>query len=121
MALFVAQHQHLAQACPASREAGALLLAHVSAATAARYGLAIQAEAVLNEAHKLILVVEATDQAQVERFMAVLARYGSVQVWPASSSEEAVARGSCATDHGAARRDDYAGLGSHGRHPEEWR
>src|SRR5438874_9579393 len=100
MPLFVAQHQHPAATCPAALAAGALLQTHVSAATAARYGLAIQAEAVLDEAHELILVVEAAEQAQVERFMAVFARFGSVQVWPASSSEEAVSRGGCTAGNG---------------------
>src|SRR5205823_12253623 len=119
MPLFVAQHRHPATACPAAPDSGALLLAHVSAATAARYGLAIQAEAVLDEAHELILIVEAAEQAQVERFMALFARFGSVQVWPASSSEEAVARGGCATDHGAAGRDGHAGMPSHYRPQEE--
>ena len=79
MPLFVAQHRHPAAACPAAPAAGALLLAHISAATAARYGLAIQAEAVLDEAHELILVVEAAERAQVERFMALFARFASRQ------------------------------------------
>src|ERR671932_2096305 len=95
MPLFVAQHRHPPDCCPAACEAGALLLTHVSAASAARYGLAIQAEAVLDEAHELLLVVEAAERAQVERFMAVFARFGSVQVWRASSCEVAVARGGC--------------------------
>ena len=98
MPLFVAQHHHPPEACPASRQWGSLLLAHVSAATAARYGVAIQAEAVLDQEHGLILVVEAADREHVERFMAFFARFGSVQVLPASASEAAVARGSCAVE-----------------------
>jgi hypothetical protein len=100
MPLYVAHHRHPPHACPAAGETGALLLAHVSAASAARYGLAIQAEAVLDGAHELILVVEAADRERVERFMAVFARFGSVEVRPASSSEEAVARGGCAAGSG---------------------
>ena len=84
--------------------AGAALLAHVSAAAAARYGVAIQAEAVLDGAHALLLVVEAAQRAQVERVMAVFARSGSAQVWPASSAQEAVARGGCAAGTGAGGR-----------------
>jgi hypothetical protein len=98
MPLFVAQHHHPPEACPASRQWGSLLLAHVSAATAARSGVAIQAEAVIDQEHGLILVLEAADREHVERFMAFFARFGSVQVLPASVSEAAVARGSCAVD-----------------------
>src|SRR5438094_255416 len=94
MPLFVAQHRHPPGACPAAHGAGARLLAHVSAATAARYGVAILAEAVLDGEHCLLLVVQAADRAHVERFLALLAG-GSVQVLPASSAEDAVARGGC--------------------------
>src|SRR5262245_38072004 len=103
MPLFVAQHRHPADTCLAAGAAGARLLAHVSAATAARFGLAIQAEALVDGAHELLLIVEAAEQAQVERFMAGLAGCGRVEVWPASSAEEAVARGGCATGISAAR------------------
>lgn len=96
MALFVARHRHPPDACPAAPESGHLLLAHVSAANAARYGISIQAEALLDENHCLFLVVEAAEQAQVERFMAFFNRFGAVQVLPASCSETAVARGGCA-------------------------
>ena len=92
MPLFVARHRHPAQACPAA-PGRAPRCWPTSRPLAARYGVAIQAEAVLDEAHELLLVVEAVERAQVERFMAVFARSGSVQVWPASSAEEAVARG----------------------------
>jgi hypothetical protein len=95
MPLFVAQHRHPPGACPAAQGSGARLLAHVSAANAARYGVAIQAEAVLDGEHCLLLVVQAADREQVERFMAFFAGRGSVQVLPASSAEDAVARGGC--------------------------
>ncbi len=119
MSLFVAQHQHPAATCPAAPAAGALLRTHVTAAAAARYGLAIQAEAVLDGAHELLLVVEAAEQAQVERFMAVLARYGRVQVWPASSAEEAVARGGCGHGYNANGHDSQVAVREHGWHQEE--
>ena len=119
MPLFVAQHRHPAEACLAAGEAGALLLAQVSAATAAQYGLAIQAEAVLDEAHELLLIVEAAERAQVERYLAVLARFGSVQVWPASSAEEAVARGGCGRGYNANGHDSVFAVLSHGWHQEE--
>ena len=95
MALFVAQHRHPPDACPSSPASGSLLLTHVSAVTAARYGVTIQAEAVIDGDHCLILVVEAAEREQVERFMAFFTRFGSVHVYPASSGEAAVARGGC--------------------------
>jgi hypothetical protein len=95
MALFVAQHQHPPGTCPAAAASGFLLLDHVSGATAARYGVAIQAEAVIDGEHRLILVVEAASRDHVARFMAFLGRFGRVEVFPASCSEAAVARGGC--------------------------
>lgn len=102
MPLFVARHRHPPQTCPAAPLWASLLLAHVSAATAARHGVAIQAEALLDDAHELLLIVEAADRAHVERFMGVFARWGSVQVLPACSAEAAVARGGCGTAPAAA-------------------
>lgn len=95
MPLFVAHHQHLPGTCPASAELGSPLLAHVSAANAARYGVAIQAEALLDDSHALILILEAADQGQVDVFMEFFAGLGSVQIFPASCCEVAVARGGC--------------------------
>jgi hypothetical protein len=97
MALFVAQHQHPPGTCPAAAASasGFLLLDHVSAATAARYGVAIQAEAVIDGEHRLILIVEAASRDHVARFMAFLGRFGRVEVFPASYSEAVVARGGC--------------------------
>lgn len=97
MPLFVARHRHPPETCPAAPLWASLLLAQVSAATAARYGVAIQAEALLDDAHELLLIVEAADRAQVERYMGAFARWGSVRVLPASTAEAAAARGGCGT------------------------
>ena len=95
MSLFIATHQHSAETCPAAPPAGDDLLSHVSSAVAARYGVSIQAEAVVDGEHCLILVLQATHRDQVEAFMAFFARFGSVVVCPASTSEAAVARAGC--------------------------
>ena len=99
MPLFVVQHEHLPERCPAAFESGSALLAHISAATAARYGVAIQAEAVLDGEHRLLLVLEAASREQVERYVRFFQRFGSVEVWAASCSELAVARGGCRAGH----------------------
>ena len=76
IALFVAQHRHPPGQCPASPDSGPLLLSRVSAATAARYGVTIEAEALIDGEHLLLLVVQAASQQAVERFLDVLARPG---------------------------------------------
>ena len=98
MTLFVAHHAHPPDSCPAACDGGTALLAHISAANAARYGVAIQAEALLDDEHRLLFVLEAADRAAVERFLAFLLPLGDLQVLPASSAEQVVARGGCATE-----------------------
>ena len=70
--MFVAQHRHRPDQCPASPGSGPLLLSRVSAATAARYGVTIEAEALIDGEHLLLLVVQAASQQAVERFLAFL-------------------------------------------------
>lgn len=96
MPLFLVQHSHAPERCPAATpEAARQFLEHISAAAAARYGVAIQAEAVLEE-HAIYLILEAASQEQVERFLAYFAPLGTVRVRPAFSGEEAVTRHGCA-------------------------
>jgi hypothetical protein len=97
MSLFVTRHQHPAERCPAADpEMGSMLLRHVSADNAATYGITIQGEAVINDAHTLYMIVEAPDRERVEQFMAPFAQVGSVEVLPASTCEAVVGRGGCA-------------------------
>jgi hypothetical protein len=97
MALFVARHEHPADRCPAADpRMGAMLLTHLSADNAAANGVSIQAEAVVDGAHTLYLIVEADGKERVERFLAPFAQAGSVEVLPASPCEAVVARGGCA-------------------------
>lgn len=97
MALFVATHHHPADACPAAAPSAAELLSYVSTGTAARYGVTILAEAFPDEEHGLILILQAAERSQVERFMAFFARFGEVRVCSARSSEAAIAGGGCRT------------------------
>jgi hypothetical protein len=60
MALFVAVHQHPADRCPAADpQMGPMLPRHLSPENASGQGVTIQAEAVVNDAHTLYLIVEA--------------------------------------------------------------
>jgi hypothetical protein len=98
MALFVALHQHQADRCPAADpQMGSMLLRHLSAESASGHGVTIQAEAVVNDAHTLYLIVEADSPDRVEGFMAPFAQAGTVEVLPASSCEAVIGRGGCAS------------------------
>jgi hypothetical protein len=97
MALFVAIHQHAADRCPAADpQMGSMLLDHLSPEHAAAQGITIDAEAVVNNAHTLYLIVESDSQDRVESFLAPFAQAGTVEVHPASTCEAVVGRGSCA-------------------------
>jgi len=95
--LFVAQHRHPPDQCPASPGSGLLLLSRVSAGAAARDGVTVEAEALIDGEHLLLLVVQAASLEAVERFLAFLPGPGCLRVLPACSAEEAVQRGGCGT------------------------
>src|SRR3954451_10314343 len=93
VALFVAHHAHRPDSCPVSFDRGVALLAQVSAANAARYSVAIRAEALIDDEHRLFFVLEAATREAVECFLGFLLQFGDLQVLPASSAEQAVGRG----------------------------
>jgi hypothetical protein len=95
IALFVARHTHSPEDCPALPGTGARLLTCVSTAAAARYGVIIEAEALIGTEHVLLLVVGAASRDAVERFMASLPGRGDLRILPAYTAEEAVERGGC--------------------------
>ena len=96
MSLFVVQHVHEAEKCPAGdAEMGPMLLKIVSDQNAANYGVTIKNEAVLDGRHTLYLTVDAEDEGKVKEFMAPFAHMGTVEVWPASSCEQVVERKEC--------------------------
>jgi hypothetical protein len=95
MPLFVVWHRHPAGDCPAAPARAALLLSRVSAAAAARHGVTIEAEALLDHEHLLLLVVQAASPAAVRRFLAFLPGPDALQVLPACTAEQAAERGGC--------------------------
>jgi Domain of unknown function (DUF3303) len=96
MALFVAKHQHSAETCPAGNpEIAPMLAQHVSRDNARNFGLDLQGEAVVDGGHTLYLIVGAPDRASVEEFMGPFQHFGMVEVLPASSCEQVVARAAC--------------------------
>jgi hypothetical protein len=105
MPLFVAQHRHLPQDCPASAGSGSGLLSVISATNAARHGVTIEAEALIDGQHRLILVVDAPDCETVQSFLAFLTECGDLQIVAASTAEQAVERGGCDPVPRSVRRD----------------
>jgi len=96
MSLFVVRHQHDADRCPARDPAmGAMLLQHLSARNASKYGIEIHGEAVLDGQHTLFLILDSTDPDQVRRFMEPFQNAGPVEISPASECEAVVARAGC--------------------------
>jgi DMSO/TMAO reductase YedYZ molybdopterin-dependent catalytic subunit len=95
--MFVVRHQHPAGQCPASNfTAGAQLLNHLSRANAARHGVRIHGEAVLQGAHTLLIIAEAAGEKDLRRFLEPLAQAGSLEVEPAATCARVVASGGCA-------------------------
>jgi hypothetical protein len=97
MSLFVVEHRHPAEACPAqNREMAPMLLKHLSPQNTQNFGITIHGEAVVNNAHRLVLVLDAPDEERVQQFMAPFAQAGSVEVLPSSPCEVVIERGGCA-------------------------
>jgi hypothetical protein len=96
MSLFVVQHKHAAETCPAGHpEMGPMLLKHLSPKNAAGFGVKIHGDAVVDGQHTFYLIVDAADEAKVKDFMTPFSQAGSVDIWPASSCEQVVERATC--------------------------
>jgi Domain of unknown function (DUF3303) len=96
MSLFVVEHQHSAETCPAGNSQMApMLLMHLSEQNAGQHGITIHGEAVIDGAHRLVLVLDGPDQSTVENYMAPFSMAGSVEVKPANKCEVVVARAGC--------------------------
>lgn len=96
MALFVTEHTHPAESCPARNPqmAGALLQI-VSPANAAKAGIRIYGDAVATGGHHLYLIVEGANEGAVRQYFAPFGQLGTLQVTPSSHCEEVVKRGQC--------------------------
>ncbi len=96
MALFVVQHQHKAEDCPArDKNIAPMLLSHLSEDNAKQFGIRILSDAVIDGGHTLYLTAEATDSSNIQRYMEPFARFGSVEIHAASRCETVVERGFC--------------------------
>jgi|SRR5579883_552156 hypothetical protein len=97
MSLFVIEHKHAADRCPASDpQMAPMLLKHLSPQNTQQFGITIQAEAVIDNAHTLVMIADAPDQERLQQFMAPFAQVGSVEIKSASPCEDVIERGGCA-------------------------
>ena len=96
MSLFYVHHKHDAQACPAKDPVqGSRLLAHISPANAQKFGVNVRGDAVIDNQHTFVLIVEAENEANVEDFMQPFKQAGDVEILPASPCEVVVDREGC--------------------------
>jgi hypothetical protein len=96
MSLFVVQHKHPAERCPAGHpEMGPMLLTHLAPPNAANFGVSVHSEAVIDGEHTFYLILEAENDDKIREFMAPFSQMGTVDVWPASTCEQVVDRGEC--------------------------
>ena len=96
MPLFVVQHKHSAETCPAGDpQMGPMLLKHLLPQNAVGFGVDIRSDAVIDGQHTFYLIVDAADEGKVKSYMAPFSQVGSVEIWPASSCEKVVERGKC--------------------------
>ncbi len=96
MPLFVAEHRHPADGCPAANPRMAPFLLKVLAnEEASKHGLRIEADAVEKGKHHLYIIVDGPSEAAVRQYLAPFAEVGSLEVVPASTCEDVVARGIC--------------------------
>jgi hypothetical protein len=96
MSLYFVRHQHTSETCPAKNpEMGQMLLNHLSPSNARKFGVDIQSDAVLDNQHTLVLILEADARSQVDNFMQPFKMAGSVEIWPASTCEVVVDRAGC--------------------------
>lgn len=97
MALFIVRHQHDPERCPAHDPyAGATLLNHLSRPNVRKFGITIQAEAVVRTEHTLYMIVESEDEACVRQYMQPFAMAGSLDVYAAATCAGVVSSGGCA-------------------------
>ena len=96
MSLYFVRHQHNAETCPAQDPAaGNMLLEHLNPMNARKYGVKIEADAVLDGQHTFVLILEADDQAKIDNFMLPFKQAGPVEITPASLCETVVERAGC--------------------------
>jgi hypothetical protein len=96
MPLFIAEHKHAGERCPANNSQMAKgLLQLVDEANAESHGITINGHAVANGQHHLYLIVEAPSEQEVKKYFAPFGQVGTLKVTAASHCKQVVGRGHC--------------------------
>lgn len=96
MSLYFVHRQHDAATYPAQdTAAGNLLLEHISPINALKYGVKLKSDAVFDGQHTFVLILEADQQAKIDKFMEPFKQAGSVEIHPASLCETVIERAGC--------------------------
>ena len=96
MALYVVQHKHDAETCPAGHpQMGPMLLKHITQDNASNFGIKVHGDAVLNGQHTFYLILEAGGDEKVKEFMTPFSQMGTVEIWPSNSCGRVVSQSHC--------------------------
>ncbi len=96
MPLFVAEHRHPPDRCPAADPKTApFLLQILSHENARKAGLVIHGDAVERGKHHLYVIIEGPSELAVRQYLAPFGQAGSLDLVEASSCEDVVQRGAC--------------------------
>ena len=96
MSLYFVHHKHDEKTCPAKDPMrGNMLLEHLNPVNANQFGVTIHGDAVLDNQHTFVLILEAEDVASIENFMTPFKQAGSLDIYPASTCENVVDREGC--------------------------
>lgn len=94
MPLYVTEHTHPADRCPAKNPQMAMgLLAIIR--NAGKAGITIHGDAVTDHQHHLYVIAEAPNEEAVRNYFAPFGQMGTLTVTPASHCEQVVQRGAC--------------------------
>ncbi|GEM_PF-733479 len=93
MARYLVEHKHRDDTCPAgNRERAQGLAGHITAASAATFGVRVLSDCVLPGEETLLMVVEADHPHQVAAFSAPFMGVGSVIIKPATTCDVVAAQ-----------------------------
>ena len=102
MALYLVEHHHSAESCPAQNvEMANALAGHIAPENAAKFGVRVVSDAVVEGEHTLFLVVDSDSQDKVEAYVAPFKQAGPTTIKPAITCDIVAGR----AKEGAAVRD----------------
>ncbi len=96
MSLFVVTHKHSPEQCLANDTIKAhILLNRISKDVTGKFGVTIHGEAVIQDQHTLIMILECSNEQKVRDLVTPFASEGSLEIQPANTCSTVVSRGRC--------------------------